>query len=519
MVVIEGGAVGISAKAPSALPTPYVGPRQTHITQELSALSSEQQSEPGRRQQHIGARQSHGKGQHVHLSEPPLRGLAIQPWGDEDDGGFLTTPTGHYLLQRGGRGTYLWWISLGEMDHNVTMQIPGFPLGNTSMGIEGLSEDDNASLPMDGLKCFQILVATIYSLVCALGLMGNFFVMYLIRAKRATGLTAIDVFIFCLALTDFQFALTMPFWAVDALLDFSWPFGHPMCKIVLTMTVLNVYVTVFLLTAMAITRYWAVASALSLRGRVSTSAAKGISLALWLVALVATIPTTIFATTFPVLGEELCLLKFPENKWLATYHLQRVIVGFVIPFLLISTSYIMLLSFLRQHKVNANNRDRQSRINNSVQLVIMVFFICWFPNHAATFWGILIKYRAVQWSDAFYFFHTYVFPVTLCLAHSNSCLNPIIYCLMRKEFRKALKASFWQLYSFAASFWPSWSPKRTTSDQETMVPLYRETSLPNVGSRDYAVTSVCTITTIQEFTTKDQSHQNTGQRRQDTATV
>ncbi|XP_041429939.1 relaxin-3 receptor 2 [Xenopus laevis] len=410
-------------------------------------------------------------------------------------------------------------MNLAEMDHNYSMLLSGYPLANTSKALEGISEDDNASLPIDGLKCFQILIATIYSLVCALGLMGNFFVMYLIRAKRAAERTAIDVFIFCLALTDFQFALTMPFWAVDALLDFSWPFGHPMCKIVLTMTILNVYITVFLLTAMAITRYWAVASALSLRWRVSTSAAKGISLALWLVAVVATIPTTIFATTYQVLGEELCLLKFPENKWLATYHLQRVIVGFVIPFLLISTSYILLLSFLRQHRVNANNRDRQSRITNSVQLVIMVFFICWFPNHAATFWGILIKYRAVQWSNAFYFFHTYVFPVTLCLAHSNSCLNPIIYCLMRKEFRKALKASFWQLHAFAASLWPSWTRKSTTSDQETMVPLYREASFPNIVSKDYAITSVCTVTTIQEFTTKDQSHQNTGQRGLDTATV
>uniref|UniRef100_A0A8C5PQH8 G-protein coupled receptors family 1 profile domain-containing protein n=1 Tax=Leptobrachium leishanense TaxID=445787 RepID=A0A8C5PQH8_9ANUR len=309
--------------------------------------------------------------------------------------------------------------------------------------------DDDVTLPIYGLASFRIIIFAIYSLVCVVGLLGNFFVMYLIRAKRATGLTAIDVYVFCLALTDFQFALTLPFWAVDAVMDFSWPFGHVMCKFVLTMTILNVYNNVFLLTAMAMTRYWAVASALSLRGRVSPSSAKWISLALWFLALFVTIPTTIFASTSKVLGEELCLLKFPDNKWLATYHLLRVIIGFVIPLVVISSSYIMLLNFLRQHRVNANNQHRQSKITNSVQLIIIVFFICWFPNHAAIFWGILLKYEAVQWSEAYYYFHTFVFPITLCFAHSNSCLNPVIYCLIRKEFRMALKDSFLHLSSLS----------------------------------------------------------------------
>ncbi|KAG8430978.1 hypothetical protein GDO86_019617, partial [Hymenochirus boettgeri] len=304
--------------------------------------------------------------------------------------------------------------------------------------------DDDASLGADGLKCYQIFISSFYLVACTVGLVGNCLVMHLIKAKSVTGLTAIDVFIFCLALADFQFALTLPFWAADAFLDSSWPFGHTLCKIVLTMTVLNIYVTVFLLTAMAITRYCAVASALSFRCRVSASSAKWISLALWLSAVVATLPTAIFATTGTVYGEELCLLKFPKLSWLATYHLQKVIIGFFIPFLLIFLSYMMLLNFLRQHRVNVSNRNRQSRIANSVQVVVAAFFLCWFPNHAATFWGILVKYKVLPWSNAYYIFHTYVYPIAICLAHCNSCLNPVIYCLMRKEFRKALKTLFWQ---------------------------------------------------------------------------
>ncbi|KAM4012899.1 relaxin-3 receptor 2 [Anomaloglossus baeobatrachus] len=389
------------------------------------------------------------------------------------------------------------------MDFNSTLSLAG----NTSEENAGLSIDDDATIPTYGLVSFRILISTIYFLVCVVGLLGNFFVMYLIRAKRVTGLTAIDVFVFCLAFSDFQFAFTLPFWAVDAIMDSSWPFGHPMCKIILTMTVLNVYNNVFLLTAMAVTRYWSVASALSLRCRVSTYVAKWISFSLWILALVATIPTTIFSSTNKVLGDELCLLKFPGNKWLATYHLQRVIIAFVIPLVVISASYIMLLNFLRQHKVNSNNQHRQSRITNSIQLVIIVFFVCWFPNHAGIFWGILMKYEVVHWSEAYYYFHTYVFPITLCLAHSNSCLNPVIYCLMRKEFRKSLKALFWQITSMVASYLPTSKRKQRNPDQETSVPLYRTSSFPQTVSKDYPVASMSTITLLPEVT-EDHRQQN-----------
>lgn len=33
----------------------------------------------------------------------------------------------------------------------------------------------------------------------------------------------------------------------------------------------------------------------------------------------------------------------------------------------------------------------------------------------------------------------YAFPLTVCLAHANSCLNPVLYCLVRSEYRAGLK--------------------------------------------------------------------------------
>lgn len=71
--------------------------------------------------------------------------------------------------------------------------------------------------------------------------------------------------------------------------------------------------------------------------------------------------------------------------------------------------------------------------------MVLSFFLCWLPNQALTLWGVLIKFDLVPFSKAFYNTQAYAFPLTVCLAHTNSCLNPVLYCLMRQEYRAGLK--------------------------------------------------------------------------------
>ncbi|XP_078527690.1 relaxin-3 receptor 2 [Lissotriton helveticus] len=376
------------------------------------------------------------------------------------------------------------------------------------------SFDDAATIPGDSLLSMRIVVTVVYSLVSAVALTGNVLVMQLIRARAGRRISTINVFVFTLALTDFQFALTLPFWAVEVAMDFSWPFGSAMCKVVLTFTVLNVYTTVFLLTAMSITRYWSVASAVNHKSRLSARAAKWISLGLWLLAAAATVPTAIFATVSDVFGEKLCLLKFPKTEWLAVYHIQKLLVGFIIPLTIITVSYLLLLSFLRQHYVNTSNPQRQTRTANSIKILVLVFFVCWFLNHLATFWGVLVKLEVVEWEDTFYFFQTYIFPLATCLAHSNSCLNPIIYCLMRKEFRRSLKATFWRISNSLANYLPSSGQKVKEGDMQLCVPLDQgmchdcQQHISQTGSnKTYCVAST-TVTTVPDAKAKDSHQQN-----------
>ncbi|GCC35106.1 relaxin-3 receptor 1 [Chiloscyllium punctatum] len=301
----------------------------------------------------------------------------------------------------------------------------------------------------NGSPALRISISITYSIVCAIGLVGNLLVFFLMRAKQGRKNCTINFFVLNLAVTDFQFVLTLPFWAVDTALDFSWPFGDAMCKIILSVTVMNMYASVFFLTAMAMARYWSVASALRSRKSRLRCSVRWVSLLLWLAASVATLPTAVFASTKSLNGEKLCLLNFPDDGqyWLALYHIQKITLAFVLPMITLTVCYLLLLRILAQHHIGTNNPKRKSRVTRSITVLMLAFFLCWLPNHVITLWGVLVKLNAVPWDKAYYTLHAYVFPVTVCLAHTNSCLNPVLYCLLRRDFRQSMREIFWKISS------------------------------------------------------------------------
>uniref|UniRef100_A0A2K6UZE0 Relaxin-3 receptor 2 n=2 Tax=Saimiri boliviensis TaxID=27679 RepID=A0A2K6UZE0_SAIBB len=328
---------------------------------------------------------------------------------------------------------------------NTSASPPTFFWANASGGSVPSADD---AMPVEFLV-LRVTVALAYGLVGAIGLLGNLAVLWVLSncARRAPGPPS-DTFVFNLALADLGLALTLPFWAAESALDFHWPFGGALCKIVLTATVLNVYASIFLIMVLSVARYWVVAMAAGPGTHLSLFWARIATLAVWVAAALVTVPTAVFGVEGEVWGVRLCLLRFPSRYWLGAYQLQRVVLAFMVPLGVITTSYLLLLAFLRRRQ----RRRRDSRVvARSVRILMASFFLCLFPNHVVTLWGVLVKFDLVPWNSTFYTIQTYVFPVTTCLAHSNSCLNPVLYCLLRRESRQALADTFRDLRS---RLWP-----------------------------------------------------------------
>ncbi|KAG9335698.1 hypothetical protein JZ751_004351 [Albula glossodonta] len=298
------------------------------------------------------------------------------------------------------------------------------------------------NVPGDGSPWLRATIAVVYFAVSAVGLVGNAMVLFLLHTSGGTtAKSTINFFVFNLAVTDLLFSATMPLWAVDAALDYRWPFGLCACKAASFLSSLNLFGSVFFLAAMSVTRYCSVATALKPSRRMSASrqecTVRLVAVLIWAGSVLAAAPRGVFAEVAEVGEDQACLLRFPAGTfWLGLHHLLRVVAGFLLPYVVIILSYALLLRFLCNH--GDPGRRRRARVSRSVAVVILSFCICWLPNNLFTVWGLLIHLDAVEWSSAFYLAHTYAVPVAVCLAQVNGCLNPVLYCLMRREHRKAL---------------------------------------------------------------------------------
>ncbi|KAL4613397.1 relaxin-3 receptor 1-like [Arapaima gigas] len=84
---------------------------------------------------------------------------------------------------------------------------------------------EDIEVSADSSPVLRIIISIVYSALCVVGLVGNLLVLFLMKVKQGVKRSSINLFVLNLAVTDFQFVLTLPFWAADTALDFSWPFG------------------------------------------------------------------------------------------------------------------------------------------------------------------------------------------------------------------------------------------------------------------------------------------------------
>uniref|UniRef100_A0A672YBP8 Relaxin-3 receptor 1-like n=1 Tax=Sphaeramia orbicularis TaxID=375764 RepID=A0A672YBP8_9TELE len=312
---------------------------------------------------------------------------------------------------------------------------------NCSIGLE---------IADDGAPWLGVLISVVYFLVATTGVLGNLLVMFLLYSTHTITTGTINFYVFNLALADLMLSLALPFWAIDIAMDYSWPFGVVACKAVSLLTGLNVFASCFFLTAMSLTRYCFVTTALKPNASLcNRSCTFPITTAfIWTGALVAAVPRAVFADLKYVsdANDTVCLLLFPDGTaWLGINQLLRVLLGFLLPCTTIILSYLLLLRFLCRHKLKGSRSLRKADISKSVAVVVLSFCACWFPYNVITFWSILINLNIVDMSRSYYLAQKYFFPLANCLAFASSCFNPVIYCLIRKEYRVALHNMFLKL--------------------------------------------------------------------------
>ncbi|KAG8570086.1 hypothetical protein GDO81_014692 [Engystomops pustulosus] len=265
---------------------------------------------------------------------------------------------------------------------------------------------------------------TLYSTVFILGIIGNGLVIWIagFRMKK----TISSVWFLHLAIADFLCCASLPLRIAEwsYLLKEQVPMAASFCRSSIVLFNLNMSASVLLLTAMSVDRwvsvmwpFWAKVYRTHNLVRLIVGIIWGLSL------LITGLYFYLYFFYFCDVTEwcVVTLFKMDSNRKQPIQQI-RLVMMFVIPFLIIFTSYVTIFLKLRK----SNRPQRSQRPYRIITAVILCFFICWAPYYI---WPLTSMFA----TDIIQFFT--INTIIINLACLNSCINPIIYVFMGQDFR------------------------------------------------------------------------------------
>ncbi|KAM3596404.1 uncharacterized protein V6R79_013911 [Siganus canaliculatus] len=306
---------------------------------------------------------------------------------------------------------------------------------NTSLHAPA-TKDQGAAVDVDAITANISIV--LYTLTVVLGITGNSVVIWVAGFKLKPKVT--NVWLVNLAIADLIFCFTRFFSLTKKLFFDHWPFGVFVCKFNGFFKYANMFCSVFLLAVISLDRVLCVWQPVFTKRRRTLCVARVVAACVWAVAVVISSPYFFYRQVYSKNNVTKCSLEVKDKTQednstkLALYSI-RFLCGFMLPFMVILTCYILAGIGIRRTRLSG--KSRPLRILASL---VIAFFLCWAPYHCL----LLVKMvdsnnRVVKiWQ-----------PVASSVAYFNSCVNPLLYFCMGLEVRGRFKQSLAGVYKRA----------------------------------------------------------------------
>lgn len=289
-----------------------------------------------------------------------------------------------------------------------------------------------------GLPIYIFLIST-------LGILLNVFVL-LVFCLHKKPCTVAEIYLSNLAAADLLLVSCLPFWALNVYNEFNWPFGLFLCKVVNLGIKMNYYCSIYSLVLVGIDRYIALVHALS-HGRMRRPKyAKLGCLLVWIFSLVLGSPVLVFRRLeyYAEYDVTACYLIYPSDELGLFFDIMLTILSLLIPISIITYCTLKIILALRNKTMDRFHTERTEKKATTLILAVLgAFFICWGPFHLISILDVL--YRAGVIQDCFASnvieFCNQIFSY---FAFFNSVLNPVLYVLVGKNFRKKMSEVFQQ---------------------------------------------------------------------------
>ncbi|XP_053313627.1 type-1 angiotensin II receptor-like [Spea bombifrons] len=326
---------------------------------------------------------------------------------------------------------------------------------SSSLTLLALSPNVHCSKLTEDFDFVFVLVPTIYVIIFVIGTIGNSIIIVGLTCCVQKK-TVANIYIVNLAIADLSFVATLPLWAVNMLEKYKWIFGAFMCKLCAVIMSLNMYASIFLLTCLSIDRYFGIVHPMKSLNQRTRTKAKIATAIVWCMAGAVSLPTMYFRQTYYSNTHQhtVCSMKYPKNSifWMTFVELTKTIVGFVIPFIFQGICYGLIYKNILTSPKKKLRKQKSDKVLKIVVTMACAFIICWLPFQTANFLKVLAKLKIITSCKIIRLIHATI-PITVCIAFSNSCVNPILYYFASKRFRnqltKSLRRSLYRSYENA----------------------------------------------------------------------
>ncbi|XP_013912178.1 PREDICTED: neuropeptide Y receptor type 1 [Thamnophis sirtalis] len=326
--------------------------------------------------------------------------------------------------------------------------------GNNS--IQNVSNEASGRLHFQDVDC-QVPLAIVFTLALAygvvilLGIFGNLaLIIIILKQKEMHNVT--NILIVNLSFSDLLITIMcLPFTFVYTLMD-HWVFGETMCKLNPFVQCVSVTVSVFSLVLIAIERHQLIINPRGWRPN-NRHAYIGIATT-WILAIASSLPFLVYhvltdepftnITIEDYKGKYVCLDSFPWESARLSYTTILLVIQYLGPLCFIFICYLKIYIRLKRRsnmvdkmRDNKYRSTETKRINIMLLSIVVAFAVCWLPLtifNTVFDWNHEILPAACS--------HNLLFLICHLTAMISTCVNPIFYGFLNKNFQRDLQIFF-----------------------------------------------------------------------------
>ena len=285
------------------------------------------------------------------------------------------------------------------------------------------------------------------------GFAGNIIAIYFAFTKT-TGNRITNMLILNMAVADLLVTISVMPYSVRLLyVGNRWIgglFGEISCKIVSFFSQMSIPASIFFVMVVSIDRFFAVVHPMKLRVLPKTKMTTSV---IWVCSASYAVPHLMSFGIQERHGIYYCSCCFPplsNTTSLQIYYLTTFIFLYCAPLLILMVLYTLMSRTLWKRKIPGSvteerlrsSEQEKGRVVIALISITVVFAVFWFPAHVVHY---IISFRKM---DVYSKIPTEIIWLFFWIGHANSCVNPCLYVLLSRGYRRHMLQIFQRLGFF-----------------------------------------------------------------------